>query len=65
LFSLGDDLHVKFSRTNPFEERGDDTDKVRFEFCYKMIINQLCKIGNISQKVNWMKLKIYREVLNT
>jgi hypothetical protein len=65
LFSLGDDLHVIFSRTNPFEKRGDDTDKVRFEFCCKMIINQFCKIWNISKKLNWIKLKIYREVLNT
>jgi len=23
-------------------KRGDDTDKVRFEFCCKMIINQFC-----------------------
>jgi hypothetical protein len=65
LFSLKDDLHVTYSMMNPFKEGGDDTNQVRSEFCLKMHINQFCEIRHISQNIYWIKLKFYREILET
>jgi len=62
---LRDDLHVIYSRMDPFKEGGDDTNQGRSELFLKMHTNQFYEIRHISPNIYQIELKFYREILDT
>ena len=65
MLTLEDVSHNTNSRPNLFKEGEDDTNQVRSKFSLKISINQFCEIKYISQTIHRIKLKFYKEILDT